>query len=105
LLRTFPALDDISVTHGWDGQIGYTYDEIPHLGRTRDGIYFALGYCGTGVSRATYFGHKIALQLLGSHRGRTAFDDISFPRYPVQPLARVMVPVVESWYRLRDRID
>jgi glycine/D-amino acid oxidase-like deaminating enzyme len=105
LLATFPELADIAVTHAWDGRIGYTYDEVPHLGRTRDGIHYAIGYCGTGVSRATYFGHKVALQLVGSAEGHTAFDDLPFPAYPAHPLAARAVPVVESWYRVRDALN
>ncbi|WP_131830004.1 FAD-dependent oxidoreductase, partial [Xanthomonas citri] len=105
LLETFPALSDVPVTHGWDGRIGYTYDEVPHLGRTRQGVHYALGYCGTGVSRATYFGHKVALQVLGAPQGRTAFDDLAFPAFPVHPVAKRAVPVVETWYRLRDTYD
>lgn len=105
LLATFPELADIPVSHAWDGQIGYTYDEVPHLGRTHAGIHYAIGYCGTGVSRSTYFGHKIALQLIGSPQGRTAFDDLAFPTYPAPPIARRAVPVVETWYRLRDKFN
>jgi glycine/D-amino acid oxidase-like deaminating enzyme len=102
MLHVFPELADVPVTHGWDGTIGYTYDEVPHLGRTAAGIYYALGYCGSGVSRATYFGNKIALQLLGQSEGRTAFDDLSFPSFPVHPIAKKAVPVVETWYRFLD---
>jgi glycine/D-amino acid oxidase-like deaminating enzyme len=102
MLHVFPALADVPVTHAWDGQIGYTYDEVPHLGRTRDGVHYALGYCGTGVSRATYFGHKIALQVMEQRDGETAFDDLAFPAFPIQPAAKLAVPVVEAWYRVRD---
>jgi glycine/D-amino acid oxidase-like deaminating enzyme len=102
MLRVFPVLAEVPVTHAWDGQIGYTYDEVPHLGRTAQGIHYAVGYCGTGVSRATYFGHKIALQLMGDAEGRTAFDDLAFPSFPVHSVARHAVPVVETWYRIRD---
>jgi glycine/D-amino acid oxidase-like deaminating enzyme len=102
LLRTFPKLAPFKITHGWSGQIGYTFDELPHLGKTPAGIHFAMGYCGTGVSRSTYFGHKIALQILGDAEGRTAFDDISFPSHPFQFVAPQMVPVFETWYRIRD---
>lgn len=105
LLGTFPDLADIPVTHAWDGRIGYTYDEVPHLGRTRAGVHYAIGYCGTGVSRSTYFGHKVALQLIGAPDGRTAFDDLTFPAFPVRPVAARVVPVVEAWYRLRDALD
>jgi len=105
MLHVFPALSEVPVTHAWDGQIGYTYDEVPHLGRTAQGVHYAIGYCGTGVSRATYFGHKIACQVLGDAEGRTAFDDLSFPSFPAHPIAKQAVPVVETWYRIRDAAD
>lgn len=102
MLRVFPELADTGITHAWDGQIGYTWDEVPHLGQASTGVHYAIGYCGTGVSRATYFGHKIALQVMGSPEGRTAFDDLSFPSFPAHPIAVQAVPVVETWYRFRD---
>jgi len=102
MVAVFPDLASAAITHAWDGRIGYTFDEIPHLGRAASGVHYALGYCGTGVSRATYFGHKIALQVLGDRDGRTAFDDLTFPAFPAHPVAEQAVPVVETWYRIRD---
>ncbi|MGP8232891.1 MAG: NAD(P)/FAD-dependent oxidoreductase [Methylovirgula sp.] len=102
LLRTFPELGEVRVRHAWDGTIGYTFDEFPHLGRTVDGIHYAMGYCGTGVSRSTHFGRKIALQLLGKPEGKSAFSDLSFPSHPLHFVAKPAVPLVETWYRLQD---
>ncbi len=102
LLRTFPELGEIKLSHAWDGTIGYTFDEFPHLGRTADGIHYAMGYCGTGVSRATHFGRKIALQLLGKPEGKSAFSNLSFPSHSLHFAAKQAVPLVETWYRLRD---
>lgn len=102
MLHVFPGLADVPITHAWDGRIGYAFDEMPHLGRNAAGLHYAIGFCGTGVSRATYFGHKIALRLLGSNAGRTAFDDLVFPSFPFHPVAKRAVPVVETWYRVRD---
>lgn len=102
MLHVFPDLKDVPITHAWDGQIGYTYDEVPHIGCTKDGIHYALGYCGTGVSRASYFGSKIALKVLDKPDGRTSFDDFAFPAFPVHPVAKLAVPIVETWYRIRD---
>lgn len=104
MLHVFPELAEVAVTHAWDGRIGYTWDEIPHLGRAGSGVHYAIGYCGTGVSRATYFGHKIALQLIGDPAGRTAFDEFEFPAFPAHPIAVQAVPVVETWYRIRDAL-
>lgn len=102
LLKVFPDLDEVPVTHGWSGRIGYTFDELPHLGKTPDGIHYAMGYCGTGVSRSTYFGHKIALKLVDDPQGSTEFDSFEFPRHTFHAFAKPAVPFVESWYRLRD---
>ena len=63
-----------------------------------------MGYCGTGVSRATHFGRKIALQMLGRREGRSAFDDLAFRSHPFHAFARPAVPVYEAWYRIRDAV-
>lgn len=104
MLRVFPELAGTRITHAWSGYVAYTQDVFPHLGN-RDRIYFAMGYCGTGVVRSTYFGHKVALKILGDKEGHTAFDDLNFRHYPVHFLTRRMVPVVTEWYRLRDWLD
>ncbi len=105
LLTVFPDLAEVAVTHAWDGQIGYTYDELPHLGQIGDGLYCAVGYCGTGISRATYFGHKVALQIVGDRDGRSAFDGLRFPAFPVRDVVQRALPLVEAWYRVRDRLN
>lgn len=106
MLRIFPELAGATITHAWNGVIGQTYDGLPHIGKTPDGLHFALGYCGNaGVSRATYFGHKIALKVLGDPDGRTAFDGLALPAFPAQRFATKLVPVIEAWMSLRDRYN
>ena len=104
MLRVFPELEGTRVTHCWSGYVGYTRDVFPHLGNW-DRIFYAMGYCGTGVVRSTWFGHKVALKILGDEQGRTAFDDLDFRNYPVHFLARRAVPAVTEWYRLRDWLE
>ncbi len=104
MVRVFPELMGTRISHCWSGYVAYTHDVFPHLG-SRDRIYHAMGYCGSGVTRATWFGHKIALKILGDKEGRSAFDDLDFGNYPVHFLARRMVPAVIAWYRLRDWLE
>jgi gamma-glutamylputrescine oxidase len=40
----FPQLSDVEITHVWGGTLGATFDPLPHLGRTDDGIWSAVGY-------------------------------------------------------------
>jgi glycine/D-amino acid oxidase-like deaminating enzyme len=81
MTRIFPELAETRVSHAWMGFVGYTFDKLVHLGR-RDGIHFALGYCGSGVSMASYCGARIGQQLLGRAEGRTGFDGLRFSGRP-----------------------
>ena len=78
----FPQLDKVQVTHSWMGFVGWTYQNLPHLGRHR-GIWYSLGYCGSGISLASYFGTRIGQRVLGSDEGRTALDELPFRTWPL----------------------
>src|SRR6185369_13855767 len=60
----FPQLARTRITHSWCGFIAYTFDELAHIGE-RDGLHYAMGYCGSGVGMAGYLGMKLGLQVLG----------------------------------------
>ena len=102
LHRLFPQLRGVKISHAWSGRIPYTADQSPHIGG-RDRDWYALGYCGTGVSRSTWFGHKLASKMLDADR-RTAFGDLDFRAFPLPAVGRRMVPLVEAVYRLQDRL-
>jgi len=104
MLRVFPELAGTRVSHCWSGYVAYTRDVFPHIGH-RQGVYHAMGYCGTGVVRSTYFGRQAALKILGDKEGRTAFDDLEFRHYPVHFMTRRMVPAVTELYRFRDWLE
>jgi glycine/D-amino acid oxidase-like deaminating enzyme len=81
LARLFPELKDTKVSHSWMGFVAYTFDTMPHIGR-RDGLHYAMGYCGSGVSLASYFGMRLGRQVLGLKDGATALDGLGFPGRP-----------------------
>lgn len=77
MLHIFPDLRGIPVTHSWSGQIGQTFDQMPHIGRI-DGVHYAMGYGGQGVAMATYLGTEVG-KLLCGHIKRSPFMDIPHP--------------------------
>jgi glycine/D-amino acid oxidase-like deaminating enzyme len=77
LARRFPELSGARVTHAWMGFVGYTFDAMPHLGQ-HDGVYYSMGYCGSGVSLASYFGRRIGQQVLGLAEGRSPLEQTDF---------------------------
>jgi glycine/D-amino acid oxidase-like deaminating enzyme len=101
MVALFPELARVRITHSWHGFVAYTFDTMPHLGR-RDGVHYAMGYCGSGVSLATYFGTRIGQQLLGLAEGRTALDDLPFPTRPFYSGRPWFLIPTLAWYQLRD---
>ena len=102
LVRIFPDLGDTKVTHSWFGTVAYTFDELAHTG-CHDGIYYSMGYCGSGVSMASYLGMRLGQKVLGLSQGETAFDDLPFPTKPLYTGNPWFLPAVVSWYRWRDK--
>ena len=64
LVRYFPELSDVAITHVWGGRLGVPFDLIPHIGRV-DGAWYAMGYAGHGVGLACQLGYELAGMLLG----------------------------------------
>lgn len=98
----FPELKTTRISHSWCGFIAYTFDELMHAGH-RDGLYYAMGYCGSGVGMAGYLGMRIGQQVLGRKEGETAFDGLRFqtrPFYRGNPW--FLAPSI-MYYRWRDR--
>lgn len=104
MCRIFPELRGYSVSHSWCGTVAYTFDELAHIG-VHDDIYYALGYCGSGVSMSSYLGMKLGHKVLGDSFGSTAFDDISFPSRFYYGGVPWFLPLAVSGYRLVDNIE
>jgi glycine/D-amino acid oxidase-like deaminating enzyme len=104
MLRIFPQLEDVRISHTWMGFVAYTFDELPHLGQ-KDGIYYAMGYCGSGICLASYLGNRLGLQLLGREEAGSAFDK---PRFQTRPLYSgkpwFLAPSVR-YYQMLDRLS
>ena len=102
LVRLFPALKGTKISHSWSGSVAYSFDTLMHAGED-NGLFFAMGYCGSGVGMAGYLGAKIGRQAAGLDDGITAFSDVPFPTrrfYTGWPW--FLAPSILT-YRLRDR--
>ena len=78
MLRVVPDLEGTRLTHCWSGQVAFPFDFLPHNG-FENGIYYAMGWCASGVPMGTYLGHKTALRILGDPDHRTLADRQALP--------------------------
>lgn len=102
LLRLFPELQGTRISHSWVGFVAYTFDSLAHIGR-REGLHYAMGYCGSGVGFASYLGTKIGLQLLGRSDGTTGLDNVTFQTRPLYWGEPWFLAWSIRYYRWRDQ--
>jgi glycine/D-amino acid oxidase-like deaminating enzyme len=105
----FPELRGVRVTHAWTGNVAFTFDALPHMGRQvggrEAGLHYCLGCNGSGVAMMTYLGWQTARKIAsGANRG-SAFDGEDFPGFPLYRGNPWFLPAVGGWFRLRDEID
>ena len=102
LSQIFPEIASVQISHSWLGFVAYTFDQLMHIGE-REGLHYAMGYCGAGVGMASYLGTRLGQQVLGRAEGATALDEVGFqtrPFYRGNP--SFLAPSV-FYYRWRDR--
>ncbi|MCB1743421.1 MAG: FAD-binding oxidoreductase [Gammaproteobacteria bacterium] len=104
LCDVYPSLRGVRISHGWSGNIAFTFDHLPHMG-IHDGMHYCMGCNGNGVQMMSYLGRQIALKILGRTNRECGFDGLSFQSRPLYNGNPWFLPVVGNWYRLRDRLE
>lgn len=99
----FPELAAAKISHAWMGFVGYTFDTLMHAGEDR-GLYFAGGYCGSGVGMASYLGMRIGQKAAGLEKTPSAFERIPFPTRPLYTGNPWFLAPSVLVYRMRDRL-
>ena len=103
LAEVHPQLADRRIEYAWGGNVGFTFDRMPHVGRTKDGVTYAMGCCGTGVALMTNLGTKVGEWLAGGEA--PALTRLRFPLVPAPYEGRPwFLPFVGEWFRLQDRL-
>jgi glycine/D-amino acid oxidase-like deaminating enzyme len=104
MTHVHPQLAGRRIDYAWGGNVGFTFDRMPHVGRTSDGVAYAVGCCGSGVALMTHLGTKVGEWLAGGEP--PALAALKFPLVPAPYEGRPwFLPIVGEWYRFRDRYD
>jgi glycine/D-amino acid oxidase-like deaminating enzyme len=104
MTERFPQLKGVRVTHGWTGNTAFTLDALPHMGED-EGLHYALGCNGSGIAMMTYLGYQTARKIARATNYACAFDSPDFPDNALYNGNPWFLPLIGSYYRLRDRLD
>ncbi|MBU4528111.1 MAG: FAD-binding oxidoreductase [Hoeflea sp.] len=103
LVRLFPELAQIRISHSWAGIVAFTFDTLMHCGEDA-GLYYAMGYCGSGVGMAGYLGSRVGRAAAGVDSDLGAFSRIPFETRPFYTGRPWFLGPSVAVYRLRDRL-
>jgi glycine/D-amino acid oxidase-like deaminating enzyme len=104
LVHLFPQLEGVRISHGWKGNVAFAFDMLPHVG-VQDGVHFALGCNGSGVTTMTHLGTVAARMMLGGDNRTSAFARMPMPTVPGYTGVPWFMPIVTGLYRMKDRRD
>ncbi len=102
-MEIFPAIRGIEIKHRWQGRVGLTMDELPHLHEPEPGLHIGQGYNGRGVAAATTMGRVIADRITGGELAE-AIPVTNLSVVPWRFIRQPMLTAAIGYYRLRDRL-
>lgn len=94
LKTSFPALGNLNIAYAWSGWICMALDDLPHIyqgkkGRAEENVFYAMGYCGSGVSFSVQAGKRLAEKVAGKTLPNIPLYNKELPKFPLAPLRRV----------------
>lgn len=102
LVRVFPQLRGTRLSAAWCGQCAGTFDLMPHMGST-NGAWYGLGYNFAGVPMGSYFGLRIAQEIIGGVSDRSVFTQAPLKTLPLYGGSPWFIPIVMRYFSWRDR--
>jgi gamma-glutamylputrescine oxidase len=80
LLKVYPQLDDVRIDYAWGGLMSYARHKMPQIGRSADGVWYAVGFGGHGMAPTTVSGELLAAAIAGERPVPDAFATFGLTR-------------------------
>jgi len=106
MTRLLPELAPLKITHCWGGMTAFPLDLVPHIGR-HDGVHYAVGFCGVGMTIGGWLGNRLAKKILGlpAEEHETPFDALPLRRQPFPGCLGGYTAAGLAWINLKDSWD
>ncbi len=90
LKTSFPALTSINYDYAWSGWLSMSLDDMPHVYQNeQNNVFYAMGYCGSGVSFSVQAGKRLAQKVTGVSVPNLPIYQTPLATFPFAPLRRV----------------
>ncbi|WP_019026972.1 NAD(P)/FAD-dependent oxidoreductase [Colwellia piezophila] len=90
LKSNFPALFSLKYDYAWSGWLCMSLDDMPHIYQNeQQSVFYAMGYCGSGVSFSVQAGKRLAQKVAGVAVPNLPIYQTPLTTFPFAPLRRV----------------
>ena len=105
MLKVYPGLADVHISHAWGGTLAITLSRAPFVRELAPNVFVSAGYSGQGVVLAPYFGRLLARAFCGDRRDVDLLARMPAPAFFGGRALRWPALVAGlSYYALRDRL-
>ncbi|HEY0922474.1 NAD(P)/FAD-dependent oxidoreductase [Rheinheimera pacifica] len=103
LKSCFPMLADARCDYHWSGWVAVSYDDLPRLCQAEDNVFYAAGYCGSGLSFSTLAGVRLAEMAMGVALPSLPIYQSRLRPFPLPVFRRLGQLAYYQWGRVKDR--
>lgn len=103
LQRCFPALHGLNYDYHWSGWVAVSLDDLPRVVRDGKDLYYAGGYCGSGVSFSTQAGLRLAESVMGLPLPDLPIYQSALKPFPLPAFRRAGQQAYYHWGRFKDK--
>lgn len=105
MLKIYPQLADVKITHAWGGTLAITTNRMPALMRPHPNVLAGSACSGHGVALSTLTGKLLAQAIQGQDEGFDTLATIPQMRFPGGATLRwPLLVLAMTWYSMRDRL-
>uniref|UniRef100_A0A486XSY8 Putative oxidoreductase n=1 Tax=Rheinheimera sp. BAL341 TaxID=1708203 RepID=A0A486XSY8_9GAMM len=103
LKACFPMLEDIQYDYHWSGWVAVSFDDLPRVYSPEMNLFYAAGYCGSGLSFSAQAGLRLAEQTMGLPMPAIPIYHSGLAAFPLPAFRRLGQQAYYQWGRFKDR--
>ncbi|MBU1309006.1 MAG: FAD-binding oxidoreductase [Gammaproteobacteria bacterium] len=103
LKQCFPQLQQLGMAYHWSGWVSVSFDDMPRICESEPGLFYAAGYCGSGLSFSSLAGKRLAQLASGVTLPALPIYQSGLTPFPLPQFRRLGQQAYYQWGRFKDR--
>lgn len=102
LKHCFPMLQQLKYDYHWSGWVAVSLDDLPRVCEVEPNVFYAAGYCGSGVSFSALAGQRLAELASGEKLPALPIYQGRLKPFPLPAFRRLGQLAYYQWGRFKD---